>query len=157
MPNAAKMQILQDNRSQLDQIQNSVRFQAATTQLDLAITFYLVAAAAKDQHTSERAIIYAQRAYAIAASSLDCNLKAGQKHELEEKFILLNAVRAIRSPNALFAPSERGSWESGADKPKQDGGETRNLRRGVCSSQLPLGGLRIGHLSCDDNATRQLP
>lgn len=99
--NAAKMQILQDNRSQLDQTKNSVRFQAAIAELDLAITFYIVAAATKNRDRSDRAIISAQRAYAIAASSLDCNLKAGQNHELEEKFILLNAARAICRPPTL--------------------------------------------------------
>ena len=104
MPYAAKVEILQGNRSQLHQKQNVVRLQTATTQLDLAITFYVVAAAAKDQDRSDRAIIYAQRAYAIAASSLDCNLKDGQNFEIEEKFILLNAVRAICSRNALFVP-----------------------------------------------------
>ena len=125
MPDAAKMQILQDNRSQLDQIQNSVRLQAATTQLDLAITFYLVAAPAKDQHTSERAIIYAQRAYAIAASSLDCNLKAGQNHVLEEKFILLNAARKICRPPTRSSPPLSGVHRVGEASRQTETGRRR--------------------------------
>ena len=85
-------------QSQVHQKQNAVRLQAATTQMDLAITFYLVASATRDQDRSNRAVAKAQQAYAIAASSLDCNLKAGQNFEIEEKFILLNAVRAICPP-----------------------------------------------------------
>lgn len=101
---AAKVEILQDNRSQLHQKQNAVRLQTATTQLDPAIIFYVVAAATKDQDMSNRAFANAGQAYAIAASSLDCNLKDGQNLEIEEKFILLNAVRAICPRNALFVP-----------------------------------------------------
>jgi len=97
------MGILQSNRSQVDEKQQAVRFQAATTQLDLAITFYLVASATKDQGRSDRAVASAQQAYAIAASSLDCNLRAGQNLEIEEKLILLNAVRATCPPNAVLA------------------------------------------------------
>ena len=66
----------------------------AITELDLAVTFYLVAAATKDQDKSNRAIANAEHAYAVAASSLDCNLQAGQNFEVEEKLILLNSVRA---------------------------------------------------------------
>jgi hypothetical protein len=94
LPHAAKMDILESNRSQAQQKQNAVRFQAATTQLDLAIPFYLVASATKDQDRSTRAIANAQKAYAIAASSLDCNLKTEQKVQIEKKLILLNAVRS---------------------------------------------------------------
>jgi len=101
---AAKVGILESDRSQLHEKQHAVRFQAATTQLDLAITYYLVASATKDQARSNRAVARAQQAYAIAASSLDCNLGAGQNLEIEEKLILLNAVRATCRPNALFVP-----------------------------------------------------
>ena len=104
MPYAAKVEILQDNRSQLHQKQNAVRLQTATTQLDLAITFYLVAAATKDQDRPNRAFANAQQAYAIAASSLDSNLEDGQNLEIEGKFILLKSLRAICAPNALFVP-----------------------------------------------------
>ena len=106
MPHAAKVEILEGNPSQLQQKQNAVRFRAATTQLDLAITFYLVASATKDQDRSDRAVANAQKAYAIAASFLDCHLKAEQNVEIEKKLILLNAVRAGRPPNALFVTPE---------------------------------------------------
>ena len=99
-PHAAKMRILESNRSDVQQKQNAVRFQAATTQLDLAITFYLVASATKDQDRSNRAITKAQKAYAIAASSLDGYLKAEQRVEIEKKLILLNFVR----PPTLSSP-----------------------------------------------------
>ena len=88
------MRILESNRSDVQQKQNAVRFQAATTQLDLATTFYLVASATKDQDRSNRAITNAQKAYAIAASSLDGYLKAEQRVEIEKKLVLLNVVRA---------------------------------------------------------------
>ena len=103
-PHAAKVEILESNSSRVQQKQNAVRFRAATTQLDLAITFYLVASATKDQDRSDRAVANAQKAYAIAASFLDCHLKAEQNVEIEKKLILLNAVRSGRPPNALFVP-----------------------------------------------------
>ena len=90
MPYPAKVGILQSQ----DEKQNAIRFQAATTHLDLAITFYLVASATKDRVRSSRALANAQQAYAIAASYLDCNLQAGQNIEIEEKIVLLNAIRA---------------------------------------------------------------
>lgn len=104
MPHTRKVGILESNRSQVQQKQNAVRFQAATTQLDLAITFYLVACATKDQDRSNRAIANAQKAYAIAATFLDCNLIGEQNVEIEKKLVLLNSVRAGCSPNALFVP-----------------------------------------------------
>lgn len=98
------MRLLQSNRSQLHEKQQAVRFQAVATQLDLAITFYLVASATKDQGRSDRAVASAQQAYAIATSSLDCNLRAGQNLEIEEKLVLLNTVRATCRP---IAPAHR--------------------------------------------------
>ena len=98
------MEILQRKRSPSRHKQHAVRFQAAAAELDLAITFYLVAAATKDQDRSDRAIANAEQAYAIAASSLDCKLKAGQNLEIEEKLVRLNSVRASCPPNAMFVP-----------------------------------------------------
>ena len=107
MPHAAKVGILERNRSEIQQKQNAVRFRAAITQLDLAITFYLVASATKDHDRSSRAIANAQRAYAIAASSLDCHLKTEQNVEIEKKLILLNAVRAGCPPNVSSSLNDR--------------------------------------------------
>jgi hypothetical protein len=105
MPYAVTVGILESNRSQSHEKQHAVRFQAATAQLDLAITFYLIAAAARDQDRSDRAIANAEHAYAIAASSLDCNLEAGQNLEIEERLVRLNSVRADCPANALFLAS----------------------------------------------------
>ena len=55
----AKVKILQDNRSH--QKRNAVRFRAATTQLDVAITFYLVASTTKDKDKSNGAIVNAEQ------------------------------------------------------------------------------------------------
>jgi hypothetical protein len=99
------VELLESNRSKSHGKQHAVRFQAATTQLDLAITFYLIAAATRDQDRSDRAIANAEQAYANAASSLDCNLKAGQNLEIEEKLVRLNSVRAGCPANALFLSS----------------------------------------------------
>jgi hypothetical protein len=107
-PHARKVGILESNPSQVQQKQNAVRFRAATTQLDLAITFYLVASATKDQDRSNRAVANAQKAYAIAASSLDCNLKAEQNVEIEKKLLLLNAVRSGCPPNVSSSLNDRG-------------------------------------------------
>ena len=104
MTYAPKMGILQTKRSQSHHRQNAVRFRAATAELDLAITFYLVAAATKDQDRSDRAIAHAKQAYAIAAASLDCRLRAGQNLEIEEKLMRLNSVRSGCPPNAIFVP-----------------------------------------------------
>ena len=110
MPHAAKVGILESNRSEVQQKQNAVRFQAATTHLDLAITFYLIASATKDRNRSNRAIANAQKAYAIAASSLDCHLKAEQNVEIEKKLILLNAVRAGCPPNVSSPLNDRQAF-----------------------------------------------
>jgi predicted HAD superfamily hydrolase len=77
--------------------------------LDLAITFYLVASATKDQDRSNRAIANAEKAFAIAASSLDCNLKAEQNVEIEKKLLLLNAVRSGCPPNVSSSLTDRAN------------------------------------------------
>ena len=100
MPYAAMVETLEDALPQLPK-KDAVRFQTATTWLELAITLYLVAAATKDQERSDRAFANAEHAYAIAASTLDCNLEAGQNLEVEEKLIRLNSARAGTSPRTL--------------------------------------------------------
>ena len=141
------MGLLESNRSKSHGKQHAVRFQAATTQLDLAITFYLIAAATRDQDRSDRAIANAEQAYANAASSLDCNLKAGQNLEIEEKLVRLNSVRAGCPANALFLSSslnERGAHgtctlglgryvgrATAADSPARIAGSCRSAMRSI--------------------------
>ena len=55
---------VQSKQSQLRRKHDALRFQVVTTELDLAITFCLVAAATKDQAKADRNIANAELAYA---------------------------------------------------------------------------------------------
>jgi len=81
----------------LRQKHNSLKFQFVTMELDLAITFSLIAATTNDQAKSHRNI-----AYATAIHFLNCNLEAGQNLEIEAKLTQLNSLRAGCPSNGLF-------------------------------------------------------
>jgi hypothetical protein len=71
------------------------------TELDLAITFLLVAATTNDQATANRNIINARRAY-TAAAYFFADLSGTQNADVKKKFIRLEALLAQFSqrPNA---------------------------------------------------------
>ena len=64
---------------------NATKFQFVNVELDLAITYCVIAAASKDQARSCRNIANAERAYCAAAYFLDGNLDAAQNREIKAK------------------------------------------------------------------------
>jgi hypothetical protein len=98
---------LQSKQSQLRQ-KHALRFQVVTTELDLALTFCLVAAAPNDQAKAHRNIANAEQAYASAAYLMDGSLNAAQNFEIRKKLIRLNSLMAGCDRNALsFLNKER--------------------------------------------------
>jgi len=93
--------------AQLRQKNDSLRFRLLRTELDLAITFFVIAANTDDQAKSHRNIAYAEQAYATAIHFLNCNLEVGQNLEIEAKLARLNSLRTGCPPNSLFQLSSR--------------------------------------------------
>ena len=93
--------------AQLRQKNDSLRFRLLRTELDLAITFFVIAANADDQAKSHRNIAYAEQAYATAIHFLNCDLEVGQNLEIEAKLARLNSLRTGCPPNSLFQLSSR--------------------------------------------------
>jgi len=93
--------------AQLRQKRDSLKFRLVTTELDLAITFLVIAATTDDQAKFHRNIAYAEQAYATAIHFLTCNLEVGQNLEIEAKLARLNSLRAVCPPNGLFQLSSR--------------------------------------------------
>ena len=94
--------------AQLRQKHDSLKFRLVTTELDLAITFLVIAATTDDQAKSHRNIAYAEQAYATAIHFLNCNLEVGQNLEIEAaKLARLNSLRTGCPPNSLFQLSSR--------------------------------------------------
>lgn len=76
----------------LRQKSDSVRFQLVSTELDLAITFCMVAATTSDQGRSDRNIANAAQAYASAAAYYLGNLNCAQNPEIREKLTRLESL-----------------------------------------------------------------
>ena len=81
--------------AQLRRKYDDTKFQFVNLELDLAITYCLIARASADRARSDRNISNAERAYSTAACFLDANLDADQKLEINEKLIRFCSVRAL--------------------------------------------------------------
>ena len=81
--------------AQLRQKHDAIKFRFVNVELDLAITYCQIAAAATDRARSYRNISNAERAYTTAAYFLDGNLDAAQKLEMNEKLLRFYSVRVL--------------------------------------------------------------
>jgi len=86
---------LQRQWAQLRQKHDAIKFVFANVELDLAITYCLIAAATTDRARSYRSISSAEQAYSIAARFLDGNLDPAQKLEINEKLIRFYSLRVL--------------------------------------------------------------
>ena len=81
--------------AQRRQIYDATKFQFVNVELDLAITYCLIAAVTTDRAGSYRNISNAERAYSTAAYFLDGNLDAAQKQEINEKLSRFYSLRVL--------------------------------------------------------------
>ena len=80
--------------AQLRQQHDAAKFQFVNVELELAITYCLIALATMDRARSSRNIANAERAYSAAAYFLDGKLNAAQNLEIKEKLIRFRSLRA---------------------------------------------------------------
>ena len=73
----------------------ATKFRFVNVELDLAITYCLMATATTDRARSYRNISNAERAYSTAASFLDGNLDAAQKLAIDEKLMRFYSLRVL--------------------------------------------------------------
>jgi len=80
--------------SQLRQQYATVKLEFVNLELDLAITYCVIAANTVDPVKSNRNMANAERAYDTAAYFLDCKLNRPQKLEIKEKLMRFRSLRA---------------------------------------------------------------
>ena len=84
----------QHRLAQLRQQYHAAKFQFVNVELELAITYCLIALVTVDRARSCRNVGNAERAYSAAAYFLDGHLSAAQILEVKEKLVRFRSLRA---------------------------------------------------------------